>query len=201
MNYRKYVELNKLLYEGNVVGYRVSFYVVRSSGFSSRILFKKCDTSEKSVIESININREGNNIILRLVGNSLVSPDENDVVEVNTVKEMKSWEKRFDKFYTSRVEFGEKTKEVGTRFLNLLRTTLGYDDGRVDCEEVSVRYLGGYREWVSNEEDDDFPEAKKSLFTKLDSVVRNFNKDLKNFKVEFVTFSEKAWMYFKIAQR
>lgn len=73
MNYRKYVELNKLLYEGNIVGYRVSFYVVRVSGFSSRMLFKKCDTSKKSVIESININREGNSIILRLVGNSLVS--------------------------------------------------------------------------------------------------------------------------------
>lgn len=40
MNYRKYVELNKLLYEGNIVGYRVSFYVVRASGFSSRMLFK-----------------------------------------------------------------------------------------------------------------------------------------------------------------
>lgn len=114
---------------------------------------------------------------------------------------MKNWEQRFDKFYSSRVEFGEKTKEVGTRFLNQLRTTLGYDDGRVDCEEVSVRYLGGYREWVSNEEDDDFPEAKKSLFTKLDSVLENFNKGLKNFKVEFVELSEKAWMYFEISQR
>lgn len=54
---------------------------------------------------------------------------------------------------------------------------------------------------MSNEEDDDFPEAKKSLFTKLDSVLRNFNKGLKDFKVEFVTFSEKAWMYFEISQR
>lgn len=201
LNYRKYVELIKLLYDGNIVGYRVSFYVVRSSGSGSRVLFKKCDTFKKSVVESININREGNSIILRLVGDSLVSSDENNVVEVNTIKEMKSWEQRFDKFYRNKVEFGEKTKEVGTRFLNLLRTTLGYDDGRVDCEEVSVRYLGGYREWVSNEEDDDFPEAKKSLFTKINSVLRNFNKGLKNFKVEFVTLSEKAWMYFEIAQR
>ena len=46
-NYGKYVELNELMYEGKVMGYRVSFYVIVPSGVTSRVLFKKCDTFEK----------------------------------------------------------------------------------------------------------------------------------------------------------
>lgn len=41
-NYRKYVELNELVYEKEVVGYRVSFYVIIPNGVTSWI-HKECD--------------------------------------------------------------------------------------------------------------------------------------------------------------
>lgn len=177
-NYRKYVELNELIYEKEVVGYRVSFYVIVPNGVTSRVLYKKCDTFERGIATSVEISRVGNKILLKLVGDTLVSGDEKNVVEVNSIKEMKMYEKKFNTFYTKRVELGEKTKEVEKEFLQVLRNTMGYDTGEVDCEEVSVRYLGGYNAWVHRECDDDFPDFKKEYGKKLKSILRDFNKGL-----------------------
>ena len=123
-NYGKYVELNELMYEGKVIGCRVSFYVIVPSGVTSRVLFKKCDTFEKDVATSVAITRVGNKIPLKLVGDNLVSGDERNVVEVDSIKEMKMYEKKFDAFYAKRVELGEKTKEIGKKFLRVLRNTM-----------------------------------------------------------------------------
>ena len=41
---------------------------------------------------------------------------------------------------------------------------MGYVTGKVDCEEVSVRYLGGYNSWLHKECDDDFPDFKEEYF-------------------------------------
>ena len=200
-NYRKYVELNELVYEKEVVGYRVSFYVIIPNGVTSRVLYKKCDTFEKNVATSVTINRVGNKILLKLVGDTLVSGDEKNVVEVNSVKEMKMYEKKFNTFYTNRVELGEKTKEVGKEFLQVLRNTMGYDMGEADCEEVSVRYLGGYGSWIHKECDDDFPDFKKDAGKKLKSILKDFNKGLHGFKVDDGVLSEKAWLYFGIVKK
>ena len=197
-NYGKYVELNGLTYEGKVVGYRVSFYVVVPSGVTSRVLFRKCDTFEKDVATSVSITRVGNNIPLILVGDTLMSEGERNVAEVDSIKEMKMYEKKFDAFYSKRVELGEKTKEVGKQFLRVLRNTIGYDTGEVNYEEVSVRYLGGYDSWVHRECDDDFPDFKKGAGKKLKSILKEFNKELKGFRVDDGMISEKAWLYFRI---
>lgn len=200
-NYRKYVELNELVYEKDVVGYRVSFYVIVPNGVTSRVLYKKCDTFERGIATSVEISRVGNKILLKLVGDTLVSGDEKNVVEVNSIKEMKMCEKKFNTFYTKRVELGEKTKEVGKEFLQLLRNTMGYDTGKVDCEEISVRYLGGYNAWLHKECDDDFPDFKKEYGKKLKSILRDFNKGLHGFRVDDGVLSEKAWLYFGISKK
>lgn len=199
-NYGKYVELNELMYEGKVMGYRVSFYVIVPSGVTSRVLFKKCDTFEKSVAMSVSITRVGNRIPLKLLGDTLVSGDERNVVEVDSIKEMKMYEKKFDAFYSMRVELGEKTKEVGKKFLRVLRNTMGYDTGELNYEEVFVRYLGGYDSWVHRECDDDFPDFKKGAGKKLKAIIKEFNKELRGFKIDDGMISEKAWFYFRIVK-
>ena len=200
-DYKKYVELNHLVYDGDVVGYRVSFYVITPSATASRVLYKKCDTFEKSIAGVVKISRIGRNINMKLYGDVLISEDEENAVEVDTSKEMRMYKKKFDEFFKKRVNFGERSKEIGESFLNMLYNSIGYESGRVECEEVSARYLGGYSAWVHKDYDDDFPEMKKSLDVKLDYLIKEFNRKLEGFKVVNGVVSEKAWVYFGIVER
>lgn len=195
-NYGVSIRTYDLVFEKELLGTRFEFWILHPGGANREFC---CDTSDLSLVDSIQGKTHMGTKILRIVDNNYVTADERDVVEISTLQELKNIERKAIALSQAREKAAEGSVEVAKAFLRTLKREIGFDEHEVSPESASVRFLGGYSAWSGDDEDICDAHILSPLVEhKTEQVITKFNNTCKDFKVSCAGGGEKAWSYFAI---
>lgn len=194
------IRKRELLYEGQVMGYRLELWLNYPGGSD---LYVACDTANRELASKYKLS-DSRPIKLRIEGDAYVSAFEEGVKEVKTIEE-------FDKHLRSVKELVERRKALGPlsvtcgkQFAQYLQRQLRFksstEDIQVAPERLGIRFIGGGRAWYG-----EFGESLlSSVENRVVNCIREFQmlyQEYSNFDIIFEGTGDKNWSYFSIVPK